>query len=818
MIQKRLTYFFEFGPFRLSPEEPLLLRDGEPVSLPLKAYGVLGVLVRNSGYVVTKDELMDEVWPDQAVEESNLTQNISVLRRALGESPKRPSYIETIPRRGYRFCASVREVRDEGGGLLKVLQAKPEIDQIRGGRDGAEEGKRGRDEESALVLLAPADDTQEVPYPVVNELTELIRGQHLPSVSTGRENGRGEGGSAAVEVERQTSELLPERAAPVTLRIPRPFVNSKRGFVFALILMAFAATGILLWHYRYSEERQRLTASTVPLKNYRTVRITNTGNVKDAVISADGRYVVYVTEHYGRQAIWVRQVVTASAVQVTRPTETQYEGLTLSPDGNFIYYLKETQNSSYALYRMPIFGGPPQELVAQLDGPAALSPDGARIAFVRKDFNQDARVLLVANADGSGERQLAVRRTPEFISNSGPAWSPDGTLIANVVGRTSDLPQMKIVAFEVASGAERPITARDLPHIVNITWAPDGRGLFINAGEKPSAILRQMWYVPYPGGQAQRITNDVSDYGRISLTADSRTLVTVRKEIVSGIWTKESGAEDGSASLINVGNFNGYSGLSLTPDGRVVYSSNINDHDDIWIMDADGSNPKQLTDNNGSNNDPTVAPDGRSIIFVSDRTGTTHIWKMNLDGSRQQQLTEGGTQTAPQCTPDGKFVVYQELGADGMTIWEVLAGGGQPVRVTASKSLLPFVSPDGSKLAYYYFDVQKSHWKIAVKPMGGSGSIQTLDMPPSVDPYFFGAPMRWAPGGRSLAYVDSRSGVYNVWELRLDGSAPRQLTNFKYDGFGKIARVEWSRDAKRLVFTRNTETRDIIMITEGGGD
>src|SRR5436309_4599450 len=159
MIQKRLTHFFEFGPFRFSPEEPLLLRDGEPVSLPLKAYDVLCVLVRNSGHVVTKDEFMDEVWPDQAVEESNLTQNISVLRRALGESPKQPSYIETVPRRGYRFRASVREVRDESGRLLKGLRARPQPDQIRGERDGAEAAKA---EGPMLVLLAPADEPPEV--------------------------------------------------------------------------------------------------------------------------------------------------------------------------------------------------------------------------------------------------------------------------------------------------------------------------------------------------------------------------------------------------------------------------------------------------------------------------------------------------------------------------------------------------------------------------------------------------------------------------------------------------------------------------------
>lgn len=112
---KRSKHLYEFGPFRLDVAEKLFLKDEEPVALTPKAFEMLVVLVERSGHLVEKDELLKEVWQDSFVEESNLSQNIYLLRKALGEGPSEHQYIETVPRRGYRFVADVREVRDLEG-------------------------------------------------------------------------------------------------------------------------------------------------------------------------------------------------------------------------------------------------------------------------------------------------------------------------------------------------------------------------------------------------------------------------------------------------------------------------------------------------------------------------------------------------------------------------------------------------------------------------------------------------------------------------------------------------------------------------------
>src|SRR5262245_7986520 len=113
-MEKQTKQLYEFGPFHLDADERLLMREGRLTPLPPKVFDTLLVLVENSGRVVTKDELMQSLWPDTFVEESNLTQNISQLRRALGDGTNGSQYIETIPKRGYRFIADVRPVALNG--------------------------------------------------------------------------------------------------------------------------------------------------------------------------------------------------------------------------------------------------------------------------------------------------------------------------------------------------------------------------------------------------------------------------------------------------------------------------------------------------------------------------------------------------------------------------------------------------------------------------------------------------------------------------------------------------------------------------------
>src|SRR5580700_348120 len=110
---KHPRHLFEFGRFRLDRTERFLFQDGAPVPLSPRLFDTLLILVENRGHVVEKDDLMQKIWVDVAVEENNLAQNISALRKILGDTLADPKFIETIPKRGYRFIAPVEEISEE---------------------------------------------------------------------------------------------------------------------------------------------------------------------------------------------------------------------------------------------------------------------------------------------------------------------------------------------------------------------------------------------------------------------------------------------------------------------------------------------------------------------------------------------------------------------------------------------------------------------------------------------------------------------------------------------------------------------------------
>src|SRR6185436_12908345 len=135
-MELKERHLYEFGPFRLEPAEHLLLRNGQVIPLPPKVFDTLLVLVQSSGHLVDKDEMLRRVWPDSFVEEGNLTKNVFLLRKIL-EDGQETTYIETVPKRGYRFVPTVKERNGNGSGTL-VAEPSGQDSRIEGLKTGVE--------------------------------------------------------------------------------------------------------------------------------------------------------------------------------------------------------------------------------------------------------------------------------------------------------------------------------------------------------------------------------------------------------------------------------------------------------------------------------------------------------------------------------------------------------------------------------------------------------------------------------------------------------------------------------------------------------
>ncbi|HET6977186.1 MAG TPA: protein kinase [Pyrinomonadaceae bacterium] len=527
-------------------------------------------------------------------------------------------------------------------------------------------------------------------------------------------------------------------------------------------------------------------------------------------ISPDGKYVVSAANDAKQQAsLWLRQISTNSLVRIVPPEIGGYLATTFSPDGEHVYYVATLEKNKFVptLYRVPVLGGSPAKVLDRVFSAIGFSPDGKQFAFVRK--NQDDMALMIANADGNGEpRSIAVLKQPNGFSTSGPSWSPDAKRIATGMFNASGAGYSTVAEVPVQGGEPQPIGSEKWASVGRLLWLGDGSGLVMTAQPEVSSIGTQVWLLPYRGGPARRITNDLNGYGEVSLglTADSGTIATIQQVNASSIWISTPNEDESRARQVLKTNLP--ESVAWTPDGKIVYASRTGENWDIWIANSDGSASKQLTNDPFIDHQPTVSPDNRYVVFQSTRTGARNIWRVDADGSNAKQLTEGNYVDAnPVVSPDGRFVIFMSLRSGTWTIWKVGIDGGAPVQLTNRSSEFPSISPDGKSISYFYVDEQATNQpRMGIIAFDGGAPVKTIDLPRSVQPIAFS----WMPDGQSIAFLDNSSGILNVWSQPLDGGTPKQLTNFKSEFVTSFA---ISRDGKIATY-RWSATRDIVLIKD----
>ena len=527
-------------------------------------------------------------------------------------------------------------------------------------------------------------------------------------------------------------------------------------------------------------------------------------------ISPDGKYVVCAGNDAKQQAsLWLRQISTNSLVRIVPPENGGYLATTFSPDGEMIYYVAVLERDQFVptLYRVPVLGGRPSKILDRVFSAVGFSRDGTQFAFVRQNENDMA--LMVANTDGSAEpRTIATVKPPSAFSLSGPSWSRDGKRVACGMFNASGAGYATVVAVPATGGEPQPLGAQKWARVGRVIWLGDDSGLIMTAQPESSSLGTQIWFLPTRDGEPRRITNDLDAYGDVSLglTSDSNTIATVQQVTASSIWiTAPNEAESRAQQIVKTSLPDT---VRWTPDGKIVYAMRSGENWDIWLANADGSETKQLTADAFIDQQPSMCGDGRYIVFQSNRARSANIWRMNSDGTNVKQLTFGtAVDSYPVCSPDGQSLVFFSLRSGEWRGWRVGIDGGEPVQITNGASELPFFSPDGLQIAYFYRDDQANKQRrIGIVPVSGGAPVKTIALPSSVQPIAFA----WLPDGKSIAYLDSSAGVLNIWSAPLDGGQPKQLTNFN-SGF--IDNFAIFRDGRIAVYRFNV-SRDIVLIKD----
>jgi Tol biopolymer transport system component/DNA-binding winged helix-turn-helix (wHTH) protein len=740
MSNKTLT-LYEFDEFRVDANQKCLWHADQLVSLTPKAFETLLVLIKHRGEIVSKDALLDEVWADTFVEESTLSQNILTLRKTLSAFEKDKQFIVTIPRRGFRFVADVKEIAADEEFFVVEKRTRTHIvaEQIHDSKDA--DGQ-----ETAIVTKPAAQKSFAREYKIFGAVV---------------------------------------------------------GCLIILTAGFFAA--------RYFLKTPDFAAAK--FQKFRVSNLFSDADISRAVISPNGKYLALVKRAGAAESLIVRQIEEANSLEIVPNFDGRIVGAAFAPESDYVFYAVYPKNSRQGeLYKIPILGGTPQQILKDIDSPPSVSNDKQKFAFVRRYPNEKEVALILADADGKNERKLAVRPFGEGFQNA--SFSPDGKFISSAVFTKGNAEQpMEIILVDTENGAQKSLTPRNWTWIGHTAWLRDGSGIaFVAFSKETPDLADEVWFVSYPDGKARLLENGINGVFGVSLTDDANSLVTVKSDKITSFAVSPLDdlgnattllTKSGDESLLPLG-------ADWTPDNsKVVFSTINNGNADIWIINADAGGQKQLTADAHADTSPRISADGKFIYFLSNRSGLMSVWRMHADGTDPQKITAEQDVFALDLSPDGKEIFYTAR-AENIYIqklWKSSADGTNARQLTESAVFSPRLAPDGKTIACYFSDAENRNMKLTLLSAETGAVVRQIETPAGEGFALFD----WKPDGQSLYLTTRQNATTTLWLQPIDGKAATKLKDWQNEGF---FRLNVSRDGKNLFYEKGIATNSVLLLRD----
>lgn len=703
---------YEFDEFRLDVTKRQLLREGEVVPLYSKAFDLLLLLVESRGRDLTKDEILESIWPGQILEESNLTVNISAVRRALGEKAAQPRFLVTIPGRGYRFVAPVRAAFPAEEDVILETQTVSEI-------TIEEEIAEAPPARSSQSLLGPRP-SRRGRYLILAAMAIAVVLGVLASIWIYRAYTRGPAAPfQRISIRRLTTTGTVSRAA-----------ISPDGKLFLYAIPEGDLESLWLGHVDGGDPIEIRPSSD---QSYLALRFT-----------PDGSQVCYTVSDRNQHVSLYRIPVFGGAPE---KLHDNVGSLTFSPDGKEFAFLRYDEVRKLSvLMAADLAGGPDRELAAlpaeigsDWHGPA-WSPDGLNIVVAGLVGQVDAVRLFVVNLSNGSTRLLNAQtwRNVEGIN-----WLKDGSGVVCVgLEKNSLHPQLWLVPFP--GGDARQIIT-DLNDYGYVTSLANDNSLLSLQGISES----NLWVAPANNlKDLKQLTFDSAGrndgWNGMTWTNDGRIIYAADDGDGRTLWSISAGGGK-PKQLIPKGGLNSYP--SLTADGRyLVFQSNRSGHFAVWRSDLDGGNMVQVTGDQVAGQ-PSVSPDGRWVVYNSSVESVGELFRVPLQGGAPVRITDKPAGWA-FVSPDSKSIAC-ELILDGKTRLAILAlDTGQLIKSfdfprLGNPRLGVHWTPDGQAVSYR--DWVNGIWRQNLE----GGAPQRLEGLPEEKLFSYG----WSPDGKSFAFA-----------------------------------------------------------------
>lgn len=695
---------FRFGNFELSTARRLLLRGGIPVALNSKTFDLLEILVASRGDVLSREQLIESIWPDQFVEESNLTVQISTLRKLLGETLGENKFIVTVPGKGYKFVGEIEDETDEitieNHRFARIIVS----DEIN---------------ENGFRTLKPSTTNRKSTFFLIAACVVLVLlggGYFLWRAYSAKD--------PATQIASITRLTESGKVGVAAL--------SPDGKLFAYSVEDGDANSLWLGHTDGGEPIEIRPAAN---RIYPCLKF-----------APDGSSLYYVSsENYQGGGVLYRIPVFGGAPEKIR--DGIRRTITLAPDGKRFAFVRYDENQSVLVVfdiqsgKEQVIAVPPTKFGFASSTPT-WSPDGATIAVGApiNDEGSSFEIYTVNVVNGGIERLT----TQTWSGVLGLAWQTDGSgLIATAAEKTSSLSQLWQVSYP--DGKAHRLLADLNSYGRSLSLNSDGSNLLAVQAQQQSNV----WIAPADDfDAAKQITfgsfGQDNGWHGLGWMPDGKITYTKLSERGISIWTMNA---DGSNQKQLIPNGGDNHHPAVTSDGRfVVFQSNRVGTSAIWRADIDGGNLVQLTHDEPAEQ-PALSPDGKWIVYNSGRSELGTLRRIPIEGGESVPLCEKAFSWVG-ISPDSKFfaAAYEESGKSKIAI--AAFDNGELLQTFDVPRLANFRfgihwTPDGKAVTYR--DWANGIWK---QELSGGAPARLRGLPPE-KLYCYG----WSTDGKQFAFV-----------------------------------------------------------------
>ena len=661
---------FTVGDWTVQPELNCLTKDEVQRHIEPKVMKVLLTLASRQSHVFSKEELISAVWPDTFVSDDVLTRCISILRRITEDDPHTPHFIQTVPKMGYRLVAPI-----------------------------------------SAIHSAPAPVSTPSPATALNAGgTGLVIGD--PILGTA---------------------VAPDTAVAIITDFQPEFTShagrNRTIFVLSGLILLVAMLVGLLWYARHF----RRSANLLP-SSFRTVQFTSyAGEQIQPAFSPDGDNIafVHISEQGASRRIYIKRIGQESETELNHEPDEQFSPV-WSPDGRQIAYLSKS-GAGLGLFLATVGSGEPpdriyipQEPTHWDQGALSWSADGKSLIFPDHQGSAPNSSIFLLDIASRNAHPIT-SPPPGWEGDLNPSYSPDGSRIAFT--RASETAVRDIYWMLVVDGRVHQLT-HDHTNIDSLAWGSGGMSILFSSNRGGKYAL---WKMALDGSEPERLPVGTEDAfepaagprpGQFAYTQGSAiwSIVRLYGEVAAGA------PQSGQSSEPILSSTQQDSAPSLAPDGRHFAIQSLRSGvQEIWIASISGDGLRQLTFMGGPvTGSPAWSNRGDTILFDSRPDGHSHIFLVQASGGSPKQLTFGNANDiVPRWSHDDRTIYFRSNRGGRWQLWKILAAGGNPQPVTSGDGIEPQESKDG-KWLYFTRGDENGIWRV---PTEGGTETQIADQP-----------------------------------------------------------------------------------------